>query len=818
MSAGTFPSGELMSSKTPGFYGRLAAASMSRPWTTLGLVALVSVIAVMLILRLQMDPDLVRLLPQDDPTTKAIQDIQKADGSTQLVTITMASNDPQKLDTFMTELQAEVNKLPGVGFTLYKVDPELAWRVGLLNIPPEDLARLRDRLRGALALGPAIQNPFVAAQWLDLGAMTSRLKGKDTASAFEAPEGTARLLIRPTGSATDMRFAVPFMDSLNALLAQMQAKPEAQGVTLAWLGGPYHHSVEDLEGITNDLIGTNAASLLLTLLLVVLAFRNFRSVILIFAPILLGNLWALGFAGATVRKLTSFTSFFSAVLVGLGIEFSIHLYSRYREELARSGDLRQAVIRTWDIVGPPSLTSALASAGGFLALWAAHFQGFQQLGTLLAGGNLLCLAAVLVTLPILIQWLDRHQAARQLNPTHTRYHARRLPRRPSFYRFAPLLLALLALFSVAAGLMLPRVQFQFDISELRKEGQAYKDLTEQQQQLAHDSYAPLVVAYPDDATMTADYTRLTDLVRRGLLPEISRVLSIRSILPVDQADRVSILREIAEIARDPNVVYLPPQVRDNLAHIARTPIAPMTREDIPDDLRSLLGASADNHWILMLPSGNMWDLRETARLYDALQKVLPDRPVAGQHLALAVLYRLVANDAPRVAIVALIVVFATTALDLRNVRRALGAIGALIAGMCWSGAGMALFTIKLSMINFVGIPILMGIAVDAIIHLQHRLHEEGPGRVGKALITTGLAVALGAFTNAFSFASLVFASTVGVRSLGYLVVLGLALVTIAAFLFVPLGWMTTWTLTRTEPHAPGHGHPEPEPPENGREL
>ncbi len=770
---------------------------MDRPWAAILILFLVSCVSLGLITRLDIDPDMVRLLPQDDPATLAIRDIQREEGSTQLVTITMRGEDPAKLDAFMLALQARIDAMPEVAFTLYKVDPELAWRVGLLNIPPDDLARLRDRLKGALAMGPAIQNPFVAGQWLDLGSLTERLKGKDTASAFEAPPGTARLIVRPTGSATDMGFASPFMEQVDQILVEMD--PASQGVTLAWLGGPYHHNVEDMRGISRDLTRTNGASLVLVLVLIALAFRNVRAVILIFAPIVLGNLWALGFAGATVKTLTSFTSFFSAVLVGLGIEFSIHLYSRYREEQHRLGDVRAAVIRTWDIVGPPSLTSALASAGGFLALWAAHFQGFQQLGTLLAGGNLLCLTAVLVLLPILILWVDTRKAPRQLMQSLGHYRAQKLPPRPATYRLAPLILALAALFSVAAGFMLPRIPFQFDVSELRREGLAYSDMTEEERKLAHDSYSPLVVSYPDEASMSADHARLTAMLEQGQLPEIARVLSLRSVLPADQDARVAVLGEIAALARDPNAIYLPPQARANLEHIASTPIAPMTREDLPPSLRGLLGANGSHHWILMIPSGNMWDLRETARLKEAMDRVLPDRPVAGQYIALAVLYGLVRDDAPRVAVVALLIVFATTALDLRNVRRALGAIFALIAGMCWAGAGMALFSIKLSMINFVGIPILMGIAVDAIIHLQHRLSEEGPGRIGKALITTGWAVALGALTNAFSFSSLVFASTVGVRSLGYLVVLGLALVTLAAFLFVPLGWMTTWSFAGAGP-------------------
>jgi len=46
-----------------------------------------------------------------------------------------------------------------------------------------------------------------------------------------------------------------------------------------------------------------------------------------------------------------------------------------------------------------------------------------------------------------------------------------------------------------------------------------------------------------------------------------------------------------------------------------------------------------------------------------------------------------------------------------------------------------------------------------------------------------------------SFASLSLASSNGVQSLGLLIVLGLTLVTLAAFVVLPLGWMTTWKLS-----------------------
>ena len=171
-------------------------------------------------------------------------------------------------------------------------------------------------------------------------------------------------------------------------------------------------------------------------------------------------------------------------------------------------------------------------------------------------------------------------------------------------------------------------------------------------------------------------------------------------------------------------------------------------------------------------------------------------------MALSVLYKLVRDDAPRIIVGALILVFFVTWFHMRSPRRALGATAALIAGLCWAGAGIALFRVKLSMINFVGIPILMGIGIDVVIHLLHRMSEEGPGRILRALGTTGMAAALSAATTILSFASLSAAGNQGIRSMGLLIVLGLSLVTLAAFTAVPLGWMTTWRMRKQVPTAP----------------
>jgi predicted RND superfamily exporter protein len=766
-------------------FGRLAAAVLRNPRSTVLGLLLVSLISLGLATRLRVDPSLIQLLPQDDPTTKAIVDLLHQDGGVELLTIAVKGARPEQLDGFMHELVDRMEALEAVDYALYDIEPELAWRIGLMQLDETSLSTMKTNLKGAINLGPAL-NPMIAGHLFgSLIQDTEKLKKGGQPSVLSSTDGVARVIIRPDGSAKDTVFSRALMADVYEILEELQ--PEARGVKVVWVGGAYRHAVEDIEGIADDLKWTAVVSVVLVLSLIALAFRDARAILMIFGPLLIGNLWTFGYAAVSVGSLNTFTSFFAAVLIGLGVDFSIHLYSRYRE--VRAGGLSQdaAIIEAWSRSGPPCMAAALTSALGFCALWMADFRGFQQMGTLLAGGVILCLVAVLVALPLFIRWADRTPV--RLGKERVRW---RLKRRNPTYRLAPVALLLVGILSIACATTLNKIEFEYDMSELRSHGLSFADLPEEQRKLAQDSYLPVVLDFPDSASLTEAHIRFNEGIEAGTLKEIQRVLSIHSVLPVDQDARLKILREIAELARHENVKFLPPQIQQNLSRIREADLARMTVEDLPHNLRSVLGADRDRHWLMLFASGNMWDLRQTVDLYDAVQKWAPGVPAAGSYLAVSALYQLCRDDAPRITMLALFLVALMTMLHMKSPRRGVGAVAALVVGLCWAGAGLALFRVKLSMINFVGVPILMGIGIDVVIHLLHRMAEEGPGRILKALATTGMASAISSATTILSFAALTVAGNQGVRSLGLIIVLGLALVTLAAFTTVPLGWMTTW--------------------------
>ena len=578
-----------------------------------------------------------------------------------------------------------------------------------------------------------------------------------------------------------------------------ESQPEANGVALAWMGGPYRHLIEDYKGIKQDIWWTGLTSLFLVLGLITFSFRSFRAAILVGVPLVLANVMTLAFAGMYMGHLNTFTSVCFAMLIGLGIDFAIHLVGRYRELRADGWTIEEALARAWDRSGPPCATAAMTSAAGFLALIVASFQGFSQLGVLLAFGLVVCLVSMVVVLPLLIPTLDPKSTVPLAAVPVPMGESK------SSYRLAPvgLGLAIIATAMIAV-VQLPKLEFNYDLSSLRRSGMAWSELSEQEQQLAQESYSPVVISYPSRKMLGDAHHRIDGLRKTGELETIGRVLSIENVLPTDQDGKLQVLSDLIAQLDNPNLRYVHASAArplvEALLPLKGTELSRVKRQDLPKALLHILGAgSEDTHRLLLVPSGNMWDMRNAEQLLKDVTRVEPDHPIAGEIPCTGTMFRTVMDDMPIVGGLALFLVFALAAVDLKKPHWVLGAVGTLLAGMIWAGVAIDAVGVRLSLLNLMGIPILLGIGIDVIIHLLHRLAEEGPGGLRRALSTTGVAATISTLTSVASFFSLTLAGNRGIQSMGVLVVFGLTAVFLVSAILLPLAWAAGWRMTGRAP-------------------
>ena len=96
------------------------------------------------------------------------------------------------------------------------------------------------------------------------------------------------------------------------------------------------------------------------------------------------------------------TSTIGAISIGIGIDYSIHLTQRFREEISKNTNKFQALKTTINGTGIALLGSSASSIIGFLILGFAPMPMFSSFGILTAIMILMSLLAALLVLPTLL--------------------------------------------------------------------------------------------------------------------------------------------------------------------------------------------------------------------------------------------------------------------------------------------------------------------------------------------------------------------------------------------------------------------------------
>jgi predicted RND superfamily exporter protein len=97
------------------------------------------------------------------------------------------------------------------------------------------------------------------------------------------------------------------------------------------------------------------------------------------------------------------------VLVGAGLDYGVHVVSRYGE-FRRTRESRDAAMLAVRHVGPSTLAGAAGSAAVFFGAWFTDFGGLRELGVIAGAGLLLCALAMVTVLPALLALLDGGKA------------------------------------------------------------------------------------------------------------------------------------------------------------------------------------------------------------------------------------------------------------------------------------------------------------------------------------------------------------------------------------------------------------------------
>ena len=636
------------------------------------------------------------------------------------------------------------------------------------------------------------------------------------------------------------------ISALRGEIAKLKALPEFKGVSVGLTGSPVLE-YEEMATSQKDITLATVVSLVLTVILLLVAFRGVLNVCAAMVTLLVALSVSFGFATLAVGHLNILSMVFAVMLIGIGIEYGIQLVLRYQEEL-RLGDTELEAIRTglnrniWAIV-----MAAATVAAAFLTFACTDFKGIAELGIIAAGGVAICVIATFTVLPAMLVLLARHRRKRPARNLKVEQEKQRIS--ALLFGHPKAVIAATAVCCVASLYPLSRVSFDYNLMNLQAKGlesvaYAYKLMKSKE----NAGYFAVVTA-----GSAAEAARKTEALEA--LPSVDHVVSLNSMVPDRQKEKLAelaaIREELSDVApgqyeEDLSLMELPtvfenfrnatvrlkekleqerrPEAKQVAGFLAildnffatlekerdRNAVgmlqefqggmfaelpqkiallkeslnaAPVTEGDIPPELRERFVGKSGKYMLQVAPKAEIFDLAPLKAFLDDVRRV--DAHASGEPVMVYESMTIMRDSYRLAFIYAFAAIVVILLIAFRSVKFALIGLVPLAVGVLFMISGMWLFGISFNSANIIVMPLVLGIAVDSGIYIINRFRREEGSAGAVVTSSTGVGVLLNTLTIMASFGALMVAHHQGVFSIGAVMSLGMVACQIAFMITLP---------------------------------
>ena len=531
-------------------------------------------------------------------------------------------------------------------------------------------------------------------------------------------------------------------------------------------------------------------SLVSVLMLFCLIERRPLAIASLALPMLLSVGMTMGVIGAIAGDLTLMESVFGVIVFGLGIDFSIHLILRMREERSHGRDFAASLRRALSGTGRGIVAGGTTTGGAFLALLLSPDPVFYRLG--LAGGLGLLLCFIFLVLFLPAEWSLIERWSPQAPAVPRRFvvpGVGRLAGEAARHPAVSLLSAMLALALCAPGIA--RIEYETNLEEVfSREIDAVDTARLLHERFGVDPGPWLVAAVDIEEARTLSAAFEAD-------PLFARTESLAFLFPPDLGERHARLDAIApalarrvrtleEEARQPEAAGgdLESEHRELLTALLRAQaFGPPELDALPATLSERLRGPDGELIVRAFVAEPALDSAVAARERRAAQAIHPEAT------SINVIYEaLIGTERPWApAVVSVVAVFILVVLyvDLRSKRLVLlTLIPVVTAGLFTIGLlGQAGF--EFNTVTLIAVPLLLGLGIDDGIHIVHRMLEQPERPLCAVVASVGSAVVMTTVTTCASVATLLLTRHPGIESMAILLLVGLPLCLLASVTLLP---------------------------------
>jgi predicted RND superfamily exporter protein len=752
--------------------------------------------------------DLSYLLPQDAPAVRGLRALEERVATKDTTLVIVRAQDEATRAAAAAQLIDAARRLPAD--LVDRVDSDdrelrdLVRAHKFLYVPLADLLEARDALKQRIDHAKLRANPLFIElddeaerdrqaqadqkRFDDLRARRRDAEARlDRSSFVSADKHSQLILIRTSFNTADVNRARRLLPALQAIAADTQARYPA--VEIGFAGG-VPTSVAEYSALVRGIVISSLVTTVLVALVLLLHLRSVRPLVLLGANIVIATVVAFGLAALTVGHLNAATAFLGAVIAGNGINYGILLLARLLEE-RRTRDTDDALAHAIAGTLRPTLVAALGAAVAYGALISTSFQGFANFGVIAGLGMLVCWIASYVLLPVLVLRFAHAIRARDRDSIFARAVGLLELRRPA------VACAIIGLLVVGAAVITWRYiaadPFEYDLTRVRS--------------VAPDAVAARAWMKVADRELGRGlWTRTYVLVDRAdqvaeVVAAISRIqqtpdgkasigasVSLLDVLPPEQPHKLEILASIRRLVDDPGLDELSDKDRAELREL-RPPdvLAPITAGELPELVRRELTENDGRFGTLVVvrPADHFdeYDGHDLLRLARAMRApALSRHTVSGAGLIFADIISAIRRDGPVVTVIATLGLVVLVVLVVGLNRRALAVLLGTAAGTLGMVAACALLDLKVNFLDYISLPITLGLGIDYAINVADRAVRDDP-RV--ALRMTGGTVLVCSLTTMIGYASLLASDNLAIRGFGIASLIGEITCVLAALTLVP---------------------------------
>ena len=798
-------------------------------------LAVASVVLLFVLKPAHIDSDILALLPQRDPVVQDFRVAMADFKSLDYLFVLVETKDPKEhpiesYEDFADAFAEDLRKNPrveGVEYRLQDYEPVIREMLPdtLLYLRPGDLPEVAQKFGDAQVLRQMENNrkllsnpaslitkqliqydPFGLFPVLKKNFMgkTRQLKVDLSDGYYLAEDGSALLMIvRPSRPAQDIPFGKVLMAEVRALEGGLRARwGKEGGEDLSFVnvkyGGGYPIAQADANLIKRDGLVNTVTSVVLVMAVFWWAFRRKSALLYGWVPLLFGLMVAFGVAHLLGVTLNSATAGFAALLIGLGIDFSTVLYGRFIEERNRGFSVEASINSIMGNTGKGVMVGALTTAATFGAMLLTQFQGMRQVGIFTGLGILFCCASVFVLLPAMLYYHHVHKTRKGIEPTF-HMHSFGFDRLARLAQFHPKwTLTVAGALTLGFGIAALGVRLDDSIQNLRSpKNQGINVSAEVAQKFGATLTYMMVVV---DGKSPEEIVRQSRIVQDAVepfrksgevlftdsistyLPPLDRQAEILSALATKRQEEFSYARIHATFLRACerngfDAAYFAPYLEGlqkmlnpagpvTFEQLAKGPLAPVIRKFIvekePGHFRGVVYLYIPEEYKRFEPQG----------LMAVVHSALPQAKVVGINLLSRVLRSTVKKDALLAFIVGNIVVFLIIILDFRRFWPAVYSLVPLSVGFVWMLGSLRLMNEPLNMMNIFVTTLILGIGSDYGIYFVHRYLEDDGHNMTRVIQETGSPIVIAALTTVAGFGSMSLSSYPGLRSMGYVSLLG----------------------------------------------